>query len=78
MTEDEHPSQSEGSGGNITGEEIIIPAEGELRRFFEILRSKGKITVAEGADRFSIQISPSQISDRARAFLTGGGPISDE
>ncbi|CVI64211.1 MULTISPECIES: hypothetical protein [Agrobacterium] len=78
MTEDEHLSPSEGSSGNIKEEEVIIPAEGELRRFFEILRSKGKITVTEGADRFSVQISRSRISDRARAFLTGGGPIADE
>ncbi|MDA5245327.1 hypothetical protein EXN32_07885 [Agrobacterium tumefaciens] len=75
MTEDEHPSPSEGSSGNITGEEIIIPAEGDLRRFFEILRSGGKVTVTDGKDRFSVHISPSQVSDKARAFLTRGGPV---
>ncbi|MEH0293046.1 hypothetical protein V6R98_14470 [Agrobacterium sp. CCNWLW71] len=77
MTEDEHLSPSEGSSGNITGEEIAIPMEGELRRFFEILRSKGKITVSDGEKRFWVHISPSQISAEARAFLTRGGPITD-
>lgn len=78
MTEDEHLSPSEGTSGNIAGEEITIPAEGELRRFFETLRSKGKITVSDGVDRFSVQVFPLKISDKARAFLTRGGPISDD
>ncbi|MND85120.1 hypothetical protein D3C80_770340 [compost metagenome] len=75
MTEDEHLSPSEGTSGNIAGEEITIPAEGELRRFFETLRNEGKITVRDGVDRFSVQMSPLQISDKARAYLTRGGPI---
>ncbi|TZG37070.1 hypothetical protein [Agrobacterium sp. B1(2019)] len=78
MTEDEHLSPSEGSSGNITGEEIAIPVKGELRRFFELLRSKGKITVSDGTDRFSVRISQIQISDKAREFLTRGGPASTD
>ncbi|KJF74633.1 hypothetical protein [Agrobacterium arsenijevicii] len=78
MTEDEHLSPSDGTSGNIAGQGITIPAEGELRHFFEVLRRKGKVTVSDGADRFSVQISSLQISDEARAFLTRGGPVSQE
>jgi hypothetical protein len=75
MTEDDGFSRSEGS---IAEGEITIPPDGELRDFFDVLRSKGEVTVNDGAGQFLIQISLAHISDEARALLTRGGPISSD
>ncbi|WP_320197427.1 hypothetical protein RMR16_020305 [Agrobacterium sp. rho-13.3] len=75
MTVNDGFSRSEGS---IAEGEITIPADGELRDFFDLLRNKGDVTVNDGAGRFLIQISLVHISDEARALLTRGGPISGD
>lgn len=75
MTEDTGFSSSEDS---IPGSEITIPADGELRDFFDLLHSKGEVTVNDGAGQFLIQISLVQISGQARELLTQGGPISSD
>ncbi|AWI58523.1 hypothetical protein AB395_00002878 [Sinorhizobium fredii CCBAU 45436] len=56
---------------------VTIPKDGELRRFFERLRAVGTLTVNDGDREFLVKISQSQITNEARAFLAGGGPISE-
>ncbi|MDO3441806.1 hypothetical protein [Agrobacterium sp. V1] len=74
MTEDEHFSPSDGTKGNIAGEEITIPAEGDLRHFFELLREKGEVTVMANGDHYTVRIAQKRISGDARKFLARGGP----
>ncbi|MDO5897865.1 hypothetical protein [Agrobacterium sp. Azo12] len=76
MTEDEHFSPSDGTNGNITGEEITIPSEGDLRHFFELLLEKGELTINDNGDHYTVQVSQRRISGDARRFLAGGGPAS--
>ncbi len=56
---------------------VTIPKDGELRRFFERLRAAGTLTVNDGGHEFSVKISRSRMTNEARDFLGGGGPISE-
>ncbi len=76
MTEDEHFSPSDGTNGNIAGEEITIPTEGDLRHFFELLLEKGEVTIKANGDHFTVRMAQKRISGDARKFLAGGGPAS--
>lgn len=71
--EDRNPREQEGMSADI----VAIPKDGELRRFFERLRTTGTLKVNDGDQEFVIKISRSQITNEARDFLTRGGPLSE-
>ncbi|GEM_PF-3232062 len=56
---------------------VAIPKDGELRRFFERLLETGTLKVNDGGQEFLIKISRSQMTNEARDFLAGGGPVSE-
>ncbi|MCJ8506768.1 hypothetical protein MUU53_02450 [Rhizobium lemnae] len=71
--EDRNPREQDAVSANI----VTIPKEGELRRFFEQLRTTGTLKVKDGGHEFMIKISRSQMTNEARDFLARGGPISE-
>jgi hypothetical protein len=71
--EDRNPREQDGMSADM----IDIPKDGELRRFFERLRATGTLKVKDGGHEFSIKISRSKMTNEAREFLAGGGPISE-
>lgn len=71
--ENRNAREEDGMSANV----IVIPEEGELRRFFERLRAVGTLKVKDGGHEYVIKISRSQMTDEARDFLAGGGPLSE-
>lgn len=46
----------------------------ELKRFFQRVRSAGKIVVRDGNDEFVVECRRVTVTDEARRRLAGGGP----
>ncbi|MCF1477247.1 hypothetical protein G6L63_23115 [Agrobacterium vitis] len=63
----------------INSTKILTIKDGdeELKRFFEMVRTAGKIIVRNGDDHFVVELRPQKISDQAREILKGGGPLGD-
>ncbi|WP_312360380.1 hypothetical protein [Agrobacterium sp.] len=71
--EDKNSREQDGMSADI----VAIPKDGELRRFFERLLETGTLKVNDGGQEFLIKISRSQMTNEARDFLAGGGPVSE-
>tara|TARA_R110000751_G_scaffold62012_4_gene128336 strand:+ start:1890 stop:2075 length:186 start_codon:yes stop_codon:yes gene_type:complete len=56
---------------------VVIPKDGELRRFFEHLKDTGALKINDGGQEFVIKLSRSQMTNEARDFLARGGPIPE-
>jgi hypothetical protein len=61
----------------MPSKEIIVIGENdkEVADFLVKLRMAGQLRVQLGNDVFSLKISPETVSDKAREFLTKGGPL---
>lgn len=70
---DRNPREQDAMSADI----VVIPKDGELRRFFERLRATGTLKVNDGGHEYVIKISRSQMTNEARDFLARGGPISE-
>ncbi|WP_105382888.1 hypothetical protein [Neorhizobium alkalisoli] len=46
----------------------------ELKRFFDFVRTVGKLVVTDGADEFVVECRRVTITQEARKRLTEGGP----
>lgn len=48
--------------------------EKELKRFFDLVRTAGKLVVRDGADEFVVEFRRVTLTKEARKRLTEGGP----
>lgn len=77
MTEDNRPQLGQSDDSSQFPDRITVPAEGELRLFFDNLLRAGELIVKDREANFNVSISRLQITNEARTLLAGGGPDGD-
>lgn len=70
---DRNPREQDAMSADI----VVIPKDGELRRFFEHLKDTGTLKVSDSGHEYVIKISRSKMTNEARDFLARGGPIPE-